>query len=159
MRSVALCFPITNTQVLLGRKRRGFGLGKVVGFGGGIEPGETPPLAAVRELFEESGLVCNPNHLQPRGIIEFWFTANPSWNMRATLFVVTVWHNEPQPSAEMEPLWCSITDLPLALMWDDVRYWLPTVLAGESRYQRMVYGEDNATVVAVEGLKGYPTTT
>jgi 8-oxo-dGTP pyrophosphatase MutT (NUDIX family) len=43
-------------SVLLGRKKRGFGEGKVNGFGGKVEAGETVIEAAVREMQEESGL-------------------------------------------------------------------------------------------------------
>ena len=45
-----------SSRVLLGMKKRGFGMGKYNGFGGKLEPGETMPECARRELFEESGL-------------------------------------------------------------------------------------------------------
>ena len=45
-------------QLLLGRKKRGFGEGKWNGFGGKLEPGETVEEAAVRELQEESGVTA-----------------------------------------------------------------------------------------------------
>lgn len=44
--------------------------------GGGLEPGETPPQAAVRELAEEVGLTATPDRLVgplAEATIEFWF--------------------------------------------------------------------------------------
>jgi 8-oxo-dGTP diphosphatase len=40
-------------EVLVGKKRVGVGEGKVVAPGGKLEPGESPPEAAVREVAEE----------------------------------------------------------------------------------------------------------
>ena len=44
------------TKVLLGMKKRGFGVGKWNGFGGKVEAGETVVEAAAREVNEECGL-------------------------------------------------------------------------------------------------------
>ena len=42
MRDTTLCFPVnTAGDILLGRKKRGFGVTKWNGFGGKIETGET----------------------------------------------------------------------------------------------------------------------
>ena len=46
-----LCLPVRGdppTEVLLGLKKAGFGAGKVTGFGGKVEPGETIVAAARR---------------------------------------------------------------------------------------------------------------
>ena len=44
-----------DNRVLLGMKKRGFGVGKWNGFGGKLEPGETVLEAAAREVKEECG--------------------------------------------------------------------------------------------------------
>ena len=58
---VALCFLLRDgamgREVLLGRKKRGFGRGKIVGLGGHLEAGETPAEAAARELFVHANTV------------------------------------------------------------------------------------------------------
>ncbi len=47
-------------RVLLGMKKRGFGMGKWNGFGGKVDPGETLLAAALREMQEESGVAVSP---------------------------------------------------------------------------------------------------
>ena len=56
-------------QVLLGRKKHGLGRGYFVGLGGKLEPGESAVDAAVREVFEESGVVVAACDLEPRGLL------------------------------------------------------------------------------------------
>jgi 8-oxo-dGTP pyrophosphatase MutT (NUDIX family) len=46
-------------QVLLGMKKRGFGVGKINGYGGKVEDKETNDQACIRELNEESTLIAN----------------------------------------------------------------------------------------------------
>lgn len=51
MRPTTLCFPVRpDGKLLLGRKKRGFGVSKWNGFGGKIEAGEDFLQCAVREL-------------------------------------------------------------------------------------------------------------
>ena len=56
-----LCFILKNDQILLIRKKRGIGKGKINGPGGKVDPGETFLEAAVRETREEVGVTpVNP---------------------------------------------------------------------------------------------------
>src|SRR6187431_3003101 len=73
-----LLFVIRDGQILLIRKKRGLGAGKVNGPGGRIEPGETPEQAAVREVQEEIGVT--PLHLENRGLLRFQFIDGYSLN-------------------------------------------------------------------------------
>ena len=137
-------------QVLLGLKKAGFGAGKWVGLGGHIEEGEKPEAAAVREVHEESGLVVPADSLQHLARIEFRFPARPSWDQTADVFVTSVFSGEPADSDEVAPRWYPEDQLPLELMWDDARYWLPPVLVGEHVDVLFVFADDCATVARME---------
>jgi 8-oxo-dGTP diphosphatase len=150
MREVTLIFPISSDpipRVLLGLKKDGFGAGKITGFGGGLEAGESPPVGAARELFEECGLEVIPDELLACGELEFVFSAKPNWHQLVHVFLAPVWSGEPLESDEMCPEWFSVNALPLERMWDDAQYWLPIVLTGKSINSKFVFGADNQTVL------------
>jgi 8-oxo-dGTP diphosphatase len=133
-------------QVLLGRKKTGLGLGNIVGLGGKIEPGETALQAIVREIEEESSLVVDPAAVSEVGFIRYAFPHRENWSQDSTVFVVDTFTGTPVESDEVVPAWYDITDLPLDGMWDDAKYWLPRVLAGERVRASFTFGEDLKTV-------------
>ena len=128
-------------EVLLGYKKRGFGLGKVVGLGGHVEAGESPVAAAVREVAEEAGVVVEPADLTLAAVVEFRFPARPAWDMHVVVFTAGRWRGEPAVSDEIAPAWYPARALPLERMWDDARYWLGRVLAGERLRAQLVYDD------------------
>jgi 8-oxo-dGTP diphosphatase len=137
-------------EVLLGLKKSGFGAGKWVGLGGHIEEGEKPAGAAVREVFEESGLIVPADSLAHMASILFRFPARPAWDQTAEVFVTSVYQGDPVESDEVVPRWFAEGAVPLGLMWDDAKYWLPRVLAGEHVDVLITFAADCATVAAME---------
>jgi 8-oxo-dGTP diphosphatase len=137
-------------EVLLGLKKTGFGAGKWVGLGGHIERGEKPAAAAVREVAEEAGLLVPADSLQHMASIEFRFPARPSWDQTADVFVTSVFQGDATESDEVAPRWFAEDALPLELMWDDARYWLRRVLAGEHVDVVITFADDCATVASIE---------
>lgn len=153
MKDATLCFLLAGTPVtavLLGHKKRGFGVDKWAGIGGRIEDGESVVAAACREVYEEIGVTIPEIDIQPRGVITFRFPHRPSWNQTVHLFVATKWIGEPTESEEMRPAWYAPAALPYDQMWDDARYWLAQLIAGETLHLLITFGEDNATVSTVE---------
>ena len=74
MKPTTLVFPIDEQhRILLGRKKRGFGANKYNGFGGKINAGESFRQCAVRELYEESGILVNAADLECVALFDFQF--------------------------------------------------------------------------------------
>jgi 8-oxo-dGTP diphosphatase len=121
-----LCFIRQGGRVLLIRKKRGLGAGKVNGVGGKLELGETPLAAIHREAWEELRIVLiDP---QPRGLLHFQF--RDGYSLRCTAYVATRFDGEPQVTDEADPLWFDVGHLPFAEMWEDDHLWLPQLLKG-----------------------------
>src|SRR2546430_631394 len=66
-----LCFVIRDRQILLIRKKRGLGSGKINGPGGRLDKGETALASAIRETQEEVGVT--PRGLEQIGELYFQF--------------------------------------------------------------------------------------
>ena len=137
-------------QVLLGRKKVGFGAGKVTGFGGKVEPGETVAHAAAREMAEETGVVVQIADLHPAAHLSFHFPARPEWSMAVDVFLAWRWAGTPLDGREMTPQWFAVNSLPLGQMWADGAHWLPRVLAGEKIDGDFTFNSDNETLRTVK---------
>ncbi len=127
--TATLMFVQRDSSVLLIRKKRGLGAGKINGPGGRLEPGETPMECAVRETEEE--VLVTPTGVRPAG--ELFFHAEDDMpNIHAYLFTATGYQGRPGETPEAEPIWIPHDALPFEQMWDDDRLWLPQVLAGHN---------------------------
>jgi 8-oxo-dGTP pyrophosphatase MutT (NUDIX family) len=147
-----LCFLIREepAEVLLGLKKVGFGRGKYGGVGGKLDENETAAAAAARELFEETGIVAEAGDLKPGACLTFRFPHRPEWTQRVHVYRASVWWGTAREGREIVPVWFSPDEIPYERMWDDCRYWLPRVLAGEWVEATFVFAADNDTVEAFE---------
>ena len=134
--------------MLLGYKKSGFGAGRWVGLSGHIEDGEEPAEAAAREVAEESGLIVSG--LVHMASLNFVFPARPAWNQTADVFVTGDFSGQAAESDEVIPRWYRSDALPFDGMWDDARYWMPLVLAGERVRADITFADDCATVAAAD---------
>jgi 8-oxo-dGTP diphosphatase len=116
-----LVFVIHGPQVLLIRKKRGLGAGKINGPGGKLDPGETPEQCAVRETREEVGL--DVSALVLAGELSFQFVDGYSTHVH--VYRTQNFSGEPIETEEALPLWFDIDAIPYDEMWSDDRYWLP----------------------------------
>jgi len=133
-------------EILLARKKTGFGLGKVVGVGGTVEQGETIQQAAVRELEEEINVRIAEKDLQRKARITFRFPAKPEWDRIVYIYFVEQWHGQPQSSREVDPFWVPFSEIPYQEMWADSADWLPEILDGQQIIARFSFADDNETL-------------
>lgn len=133
-------------EVLLGKKKRGLGVGKWNGFGGKFEVGETALECATRELEEECGLKARC--LSWRAQLLFTFRDSGKL-MRVHVFEVTSFDGDIVETDEMRPQWFNVTDLPLDDMWADDKIWIPKFLAGDTFQAWFDYHAGGETVNSV----------
>lgn len=131
------------SEVLLGMKKRGFGVGKWNGFGGKLEPNETIEEAAIRELQEESGLLAK--ELSRIGYLVFKMNES-SKIMRVHVYTARSWEGTEYETEEMRPQWYKESELPFNHMWPDDPYWMPYLLQNKSFVGRFEY-EDDDTII------------
>ncbi|NIP42189.1 MAG: NUDIX domain-containing protein [candidate division Zixibacteria bacterium] len=134
-------------ELMMGYKKRGFGKDKWTGTGGKVDPGEHYRVTAVREVEEETGVVIQDQDLEYAAKLLFCFPYHPTWDFTVYVFTADRWSGEAQESPEIRPAWFSSDAIPYDQMWDDCRYWMPPMLAGEKFQARIIYGEDNDTVI------------
>lgn len=123
-----LLFVIDGSRVLLIRKKRGLGAGKINAPGGRLERGETPLRGAVREVEEEVGVTP----LAPEALGSLSFQFLDGYSIRARLFVARSHQGIPHETSEAVPAWFELDALPFGEMWADDILWVPHVLSGHS---------------------------
>lgn len=150
-KQATLCVIIDRAKnsILLGMKKRGFGVGKYNGFGGKVMPGETYEQAMLRELQEESGLNYDITHLKKVGEFDFYFPHKPEFDQTVHTYLIEEIKGIPTESEEMSFKWFPLAEIPYSQMWDDDKHWLPLVLAGQKLNATFIFKpENNENVVA-----------
>jgi 8-oxo-dGTP diphosphatase len=125
-------------QVLLIRKQRGLGAGKINGPGGRLDEGESPMQCAIREVQEE--LLITPIGVELRGELAFQFV--DGYALYVYVFSATGCEGEPQETDEAVPLWFPIDAIPFDQMWADDRLWFPHLLSGAYFRGRFLFDGD-----------------
>ncbi len=138
-----LCIPLKGDEVLLGMKKRGFGVGKYNSFGGKVKPGETIEEAALRELGEESGLCSKLEDLTKVAEIDFYFPHTPEFDQTVHIYTISTFSGEPKETEEMAYQWFNKNEILYHQMWDDDKYWLPMVLEGKCLRGTVVFKDVN----------------
>lgn len=121
-----LLFVVREGEILLIRKKRGLGAGKINGPGGKVDPGETPLACALRETEEE--LCVRATEVREAGKLYFDFL--DGLKIECTVFQAGGCEGEATETDEAIPLWTPVGALPYDEMWADDRYWLPVLLEG-----------------------------
>lgn len=136
--TATLCFVVRGGEILLIRKKRGIGAGKINGPGGRLEPGETIVQCAVREVEEE--LCVSPFGLSAVGEQRFQFI--DGYSIHVHVFLANGCHGDAKETEEAIPVWTPLDAIPYPEMWEDDIIWLPRVLGGTPCSGRYVFDDD-----------------
>ena len=133
-----LLFVLKDGQILLIRKKRGLGAGKINGPGGRIDPGETAEQCAIREVQEE--LCITPRLVTHAGELFFQFV--DGYSIHAHVFKAGDYDGTPTETDEAVPLWTPVDQIPYEQMWQDDIFWLPAMLDGRKFVGKFVFDGD-----------------
>ena len=141
-----LVFVLRGGEVLLIRKKRGLGAGKVNGPGGKVDGGETPLAGAAREVREE---VCAvPLGLARAGRARFQFADGYATDVH--VFRASGLEGTPTSTPEADPFWVRQGEIPYGEMWEDDALWLPHLLASRAFSGRFLFDGDKLLDWAIE---------
>lgn len=125
-------------RLLLIRKKRGLGAGKINGPGGRVEAGESVAAAARRELTEELLITARDTRLA--GLLRFQFV--DGYALQVFVFSAESWEGTPSETDEAEPLWFAEDAVPFDEMWQDDRLWFDFLLADQAFRGRFFFDGD-----------------
>jgi 8-oxo-dGTP diphosphatase len=101
----------------------------------------------VREVREEVGIEVDAAALELLGALTYLFPTKPEWSQVSRAFRVVGDFGDARASDELSASWVAVSEVPLDLMWDDAKYWLPGLLGGDPVVATFEFGADLSTVV------------
>jgi len=106
-----------------------FGAGKWNAPGGKLQPKETTEHCAIREVYEETGLVVeSPRRVGTLVFFKHNGRQDPDWI--AHVFLTTEFHGTVKEGKEGILRWYPINRPPFDEMWEDDRYWYRLAIEG-----------------------------
>ncbi len=125
VKEMTVGFLLRGDEVLLGYKKRGYGVGKYSGVGGKLEKGETFDQCMIRETLEE--IKVNIRRLKKVGNIRIYDKTDI---FGLHIYNIDEWSGTPQETEEIKPEWFKLDKIPFNRMWSDDSLWLRQTLNG-----------------------------
>jgi 8-oxo-dGTP diphosphatase len=129
-------------EVLLARKTRFIGKDKWNGHGGGLGHQEDARAAAVREVYEECGVIIDPNDLEEVGDIDFHNNPEdaPPFMCNVIVYRARTWEGTQADSPEMvDHTWFPISQVPYDDMLPGDKHWMPQFLKNSRMHAEVTY--------------------
>lgn len=126
-----LCYIFRGGKVLLLLKSKGlFGEGRWNAPGGKLLSGEASEAAAVREMFEETGI--RVQDLRFHGILNFYLGSRKELDQTVFVYSSRQAKGRLKQSVEGQLKWFAKDQIPYDQMWNDDKVWLPLLFEGKS---------------------------
>lgn len=138
VKNLTLCIIHKHPRIILGLKKKGFGVGKWNGFGGKVEDNESVEEATLRELKEELGVKALD--LTKIGMAKLHYAGKEPMDMH--IFKVTDFVGEPIESDEMIPQWFHIDEIPFSKMWESDVFWFPYFIKNKPFQAQFYFDSD-----------------
>jgi len=158
MLKYTICFIQYGDELLLLNRLKSPNMGLWNGIGGKLEANETPLQSIIREIAEETGLIVEPDQVQPAGVVR-WISSHDDCN---------------EAQSGMYVFYCNLQeeklhiDTPVAvdegiLMWkslswvlhehnagivDNIQHFLPVILQGNLQLEHIFTYNDQDELVA-----------
>jgi 8-oxo-dGTP pyrophosphatase MutT (NUDIX family) len=153
---LTLGFLIEGNEVWLATKADKIGKGKLNGFGGKIEKGETPEECMERELFQECGVIALKKYFEKVAVNDFYNMMENGEEIifRVHTYFIRFFKGEPQETKEMlDPKKFLIDNIPFQkLMLADIE-WLPLVFNGLKIIGKFYYGPNQEQLIKKSEIK------
>ena len=125
-------------KILLGKKKRGFAIGKFIGIGGKQDPGESIEQTMIRETQEEIGVT--PTRYQKVGVILFdTYYKGEHTNLILNIYTSNEFLGEAKETDEILPVWFNRNNIPYDQMLEDDILWMEIILNGDYVCGKVVF--------------------
>lgn len=146
IKKMTICFLIRKInnkgdEVCLGKKKRGYRVGKLNGSGGKIEYKESPIKCAIRETKEEFSV--NLEYVEYKGEVIY-----EDFNLihHCYIYVSNKWIGNPTETEEMIPKWYQFNNIPFNQMGETDHLWIPEVLKGHIVNAKFCFDKDEKLI-------------
>ena len=141
MRLSVCCYLKRDDKYLLlfrNKKQNDYNHGKWIGVGGGLEDGETPDQAAIREIKEETNL--DVHSLECAGEVEFVYDG---YHELMYIYEITDFSGMIKECDEGELAWIPISKIYDYPMWEGDKAFLPLLIHHEPYFAiKLIYKKD-----------------
>lgn len=134
--------------IILAKKKRKIGVGKLNGYGGKFEEGENKDTCMVRELAGESGVIVEKEDCKYLGEMTFHNEGKKGMIMRVYMYRIHAYFGEPKETEEMGPPHeFDISTIPYdEMMLGDDKF-MPFILEGKKFTGEMYYSADGKEII------------
>jgi ADP-ribose pyrophosphatase YjhB (NUDIX family) len=141
MKISTIVFLVWDDCIFLAKKKRGFGVGFLNGYGGKKQPEDvTVEDTAIRELKEEAGVITTKQDLKKVAVIEFF--EDQTRIFECHIFFCYKWHGDLCETEEMAtPEMYKIDKLPFDNMWHADKVWMPIICSGQKIRAKSYYNK------------------